>query len=224
MLVTVRRGRRTTDTIEVLGPLDTERIELGPAIERKIDEIDFFKIDRNLASETDPPDARDVSVTVETDEPRIHGVSYVEGSEAARNLGVTALVDLIDSTGEPTHEVTFDSTGHEVPVHPETKFDCSKWAAWYNREPGGQYDPNLHVTGECTFPVGGVKLTLEPGNVGVAPQPGLIALELTAEFPDIATQVVESVSVSWEGDVGPDVEHVRIQGDADADIDVTIAE
>jgi hypothetical protein len=49
-------------------------------------------------------------------EPRIHGVQYAEGSEKARRLGVIALTVLIESTGVPFREVTFDAGGHEVPA------------------------------------------------------------------------------------------------------------
>lgn len=220
MLVTVERTTTSEGPIEVRGPIDTERIDLGPAIERKIDEIDYFNIDRTLQAEGETPDT---VVTVEIVEPpQIHFVQFQHDNEQAKQLGVTDLVELIESTGVPPHLVTFDEVGHKVPFHPP--IECSNWSAWYDREPGSREDPNLRVTGECTIPIAGVKLTLEPGNVGVAPQPGLLALELKAEFPDVSTQVVSTVTVNWEDDVGPDIEKVRIQGAANAEIDVTIAE
>jgi hypothetical protein len=217
MHVSLSRAIASHDGFERLGPIDTGTIALGPSIERKVVEIDYFVIDRVL-----PPDHDGESPSSHVDVVdgnRQHGVGYVPGSEAAARFGITALADLVESTGFPFHEVKFDSAGHEI-VH----VDCAKWSAFYNREPGGPEDPDLHVTGECTTRIGGVKLTLEPGEVGVAPEPGLLALELTAELPEVVTEVVTPVSVSWSGDVGPDITRVRVQGAATAEIDVTIAE
>lgn len=221
MLVTVRRGPTSEGAISVLGPLDMQHIERGPAIEQKIAEIDFFNIDRNLDSAEDDPHAASVQVTAENDKGRIHGIQYREGSTLASSLHVTDLVELIESSGETAHLVTFDSAGHEVPFHPP--ISCANWEAWYNRMPG-QQDARLHVSGECTLPVSGVTLTLEQGNVGVAPEPGLVALELKAEFPDASNEVMTPVTVTWAEDVGPDVTRVRIQGAASAEIDVVEAQ
>jgi hypothetical protein len=221
MLVTVRRAPAGEGPISVLGPLDTRNIGNGGAIERKVEEIDFFNIDRNLDSAEDDPHAASVQVTVELEDGSIHGIQYREGSTLASTLHVTDLVELIESTGGAPHLVTFDAGGHEVPFHPP--FTCANWEAWYNRMPGRQ-DPRLHVTGECTLPVSGVKLTLEQGDVGVAPEPGLLALELKADFPDVSSEVMTPVTVAWAEDVGPDVERVRIQGAASAEIDVVEAQ
>jgi hypothetical protein len=224
MLVTISRSPIGTGASQELGPLDTEQIELGHAIERKVDEIDFFDIDRNLDSRADPLDARHIQVTVETREPdlRIHGVQYAEGNAEAARYGVVALAELIESAGVPFHDVTFDASGHVVPVHPP--IECSNWSAWYDHEPGGPADPKLHVAGECTLPVAGVTLSLELGDVGIAPEPGLIALDLKAEFPTGSPQVISTVRVTWDKDVGPDVTRVRIQGAADAELKVTRTE
>ena len=97
-----------------------------------------------------------------------------------------------------------------------------EWSAWYNRMPGTS-DPCLHVAGRCTLPSGSIQISLEPGNVGVGPEPGLFVLQATVEVPDVGTDDVVEREVSWEGDVGPDIKRVRIQGDLDADIDVTDA-
>ena len=218
MLVTLERVRASDGVSERLGPVDTDRIDptLGEAIERKIKEIDFFTIDRVL-----PPDHEgqipDHRVVVQ-DGDGIHGVGYVPGSEAAVRFGVQDLADLVESTGLPFREVHFDSAGHEIP-----QIDWTTWSAWYNREPGAD-DPELHVTGEGTAPRSGATLTLTPGNVGVAPQPDLLALDLTVAFPDVSNEVITPVTVRFDGDVGPDIATVRIQGDASAEIEVTIAE
>lgn len=100
--------------------------------------------------------------------------------------------------------------------------ECSDWSAWYNRMPGAS-DPNLHVSGRCTLPSGSIKVELRPGNEGVVDEPDLFVLDLVVDEPDIGdTQVVER-ELLWDGDVGPDIKRVRIQGEASANLDVTIA-
>lgn len=100
--------------------------------------------------------------------------------------------------------------------------ECSDWSAWYNRMPGID-DPNLHVAGKCGFRSGSMSAELVLGNEGTIDEPDLIVLELRLDDPPIGdTQYVDR-EVVWEGDVGPDISRVRIQGATRAEIKVTIA-
>lgn len=96
-----------------------------------------------------------------------------------------------------------------------------EWSAWYNRQPP-EPDPCLHVVGHCKLPSGSIEITLEPGDVGVAPDPDLFALECRVEVPDVGTDDFVERDVTWEGDVGPDIKRVRIQGDLSAEVEVEI--
>jgi hypothetical protein len=101
--------------------------------------------------------------------------------------------------------------------------ECRDWDAWYNRMPGTN-DPELHVSGTCGLPSSQAKASLELGNIGIYPEPGAIALDLTVEEPPVGdTQYVER-EVSWSGDLGPDIQTVLIRGDADAQVSVRIVE
>jgi hypothetical protein len=100
--------------------------------------------------------------------------------------------------------------------------ECFDWSAWYNEMPPDP-PPDLHVTGTCKTRSTGVTLTLELGDVGVVPEPDLIALVLKAEASDGGGDAITEQTVSWEGDVGPDIKRVRIQGAAEAEIEVEIA-
>lgn len=94
-----------------------------------------------------------------------------------------------------------------------------KWDAWYNRQPGAD-DPNLHVVGRCQLPSGSIQITLEPGNEGIMDEPDLFVLQAKVEVPDVGTDDFVEREVSWEGDAGPDIKRVRVQGDLSADIEV----
>ncbi len=90
-----------------------------------------------------------------------------------------------------------------------------EWSAWYNRMPGGD-DPNLHVSGRCQMPSSSIQVTLEPGNEGVVDEPDLFVLEVSVTVPDVGTTDFVERDVTWEGDAGPDIKRVRIQGDLEA--------
>lgn len=96
------------------------------------------------------------------------------------------------------------------------------WSAWYNRMPGGD-DPLLHVTGRCSVPSSSATATLELGNEGIVDEPDLIALDLKIKVPEVGDARVTEVDVRWEGNVGPDVRRVRIQGAANGVIAVVDA-
>ncbi len=97
---------------------------------------------------------------------------------------------------------------------------CGDWSAWYNRQPGAN-DDRLHVAGKCRLP-SGTHLMLEPVDIGVAPDPGLFALQASTSRGYGVGHADDEVS--WEGDAGPDINRVRIQGAVSAEIEVTEAQ
>lgn len=99
---------------------------------------------------------------------------------------------------------------------------CTDWTAWYNRMPGTD-DRDLRVAGKVECESSSIEVRLELDNEGVADEPDLIALRLTATRPDFGDTQWIVKDVDWKGDVGPDIARVRIQGDCEAEIPVTIA-
>lgn len=98
---------------------------------------------------------------------------------------------------------------------------CTDWSAWYNRMPGAD-DPELHVAGKVECESSSVELRLELDNEGIVDEPDLIALRLTATEPDAGDTQWMVKDVEWRGDVGPDIGRVRIQGDCQAEVSVSI--
>lgn len=97
--------------------------------------------------------------------------------------------------------------------------ECSGWKAWYNRMPGAG-DPELRVTGTCEVESSSMRAPLELGDEGIIDEPDLIALELRLERPEVGDDRMSEIPVEWHGDVGPNIKRVRIQGDAQAEIEV----
>jgi hypothetical protein len=98
------------------------------------------------------------------------------------------------------------------------QIDC-EWSAWYNHQPGRD-DPDLRVAGRCGLPSSSIQIRLEPGNKGVVDDANLFVLQCTVDVPAAGTDDWVEREVSWRGDVGPDIEFVRIQGDLSARIKV----
>jgi hypothetical protein len=101
--------------------------------------------------------------------------------------------------------------------------ECTDWEAWYNRMPGAA-DPDLHVSGKCGLESSSIKVWLEPGNVGVVPEPDLLVLQLRTERPEVGDDMYVEREVTWQDDVGQDIKRVRIQGEAEAEIPVRDAQ
>lgn len=227
MEVTVDRSGGFAGVHERLGPVDTSQLGagLGAQIEAKVTEIGFFDIPEHLPGGENAFDTFKYKVTV-ADGERSHSVSYDELSNEAERCGIKDLVQLLDQAGVGWQDAPLDIVGDPGgnDADPSSRpLDCGQWSAWYNRMPPNP-DPRLHVTGTCTLPMGGVKLTLEPGNVGVVPERGLFVLELKAEWPEIGPDVITEQTVTWEGETGEEVQRVRIQGAASAEIEVKIVE
>ena len=83
------------------------------------------------------------------------------------------------------------------------------WYAWYNRMPGAANNV-LRVTGVFEAPGGGYTAELEPGNIGIVPEPGLLALDLKITAPSAGTTALTSVPVYWQDDTAGDIRNVRI--------------
>lgn len=98
-----------------------------------------------------------------------------------------------------------------------------EWSAWYNRQPPRE-DPNLYVAGRCMLRSGSISVRLKPGNIGIVPDPTLFALECSVDVPNVGTDDWVEREVSWRGDVGQEIEVVRIQGDLNAEVRVDIVE
>jgi len=100
------------------------------------------------------------------------------------------------------------------------KVECFDWGAWYNRMPGAG-DTDLHVVGTCRLASVSTELSLQPGDPGISPEPGVFVLQLTATTPEVCLdQIDEGRQVEWRGDAGEGIERVRIIGAAEASIEV----
>jgi hypothetical protein len=96
-----------------------------------------------------------------------------------------------------------------------------EWSAWCNRQPPRE-DPNLHVAGRCMLPSGSIEIRLEPGDEGVVDDPTLFVLQCSVDVPDVGTDDWVEREVSWQDDVGQEIEVVRVQGDLNATVKVDI--
>jgi hypothetical protein len=200
---------------ERLGPVDTSSLGgKGAEIEAKVEAIGFFSMPERLPG-GDGPDRFWYRFNV-VDSDRSHTVAYSDGSDGAQLPSLKELEDLLIDAGAGFESIPRAGEGLVATDR------CFEWSAWYNRM-GGREDPELHVSGTCELHSGSGSAVLEPTNVGVAPEPDLVALRLTIEYPPVGTDDVVEREVSWSEDVGPDVKRVRIVGDAETELEVTIA-
>ena len=180
-----------------IGPIDTDRVPGGDRIEIQVEEIGFWEMPERLPVEHPIRDGYTHEVTI-TVERRRHVVSFADSS-SGENAGIAELVSLVRQAAEGGGQARCE------------------WSAWYNRMPG-THDEDLHVAGRCELPEG-TTIRLEPGDIGIAPDPGVFALQATIE-----RNGGYGGEPSWVGTAGPDIKHVRIQGDVNAEVDVTIAQ
>jgi hypothetical protein len=74
---------------------------------------------------------------------------------------------------------------------------CGKWQAWLDLMPGPGATPTLHVTGECTTPTTGYKITLVPA-VPQGINPKILLLKKVVKKPSgIVLPVVTKVPVHY---------------------------
>ncbi len=96
--------------------------------------------------------------------------------------------------------------------------ECT-WDAWRDRMPGADSSV-VHVAGRCGVDNSSVELSLDLDSDGIVDDPELVALRLSVRRPPAGdTQFVEK-EVGWAEPADPRVRRVRIQGEADAQIDV----
>lgn len=215
MRITVTRTGGFAGLHQQLGPVETSSLdsEVADQVGRIVTESDFFSLPESLQG-SPVHDGFRYTVRI-NDGDREHTV-VTEGMSDDPAVGrLHALIEVLDQA------VGFDNapTSSTLPDGVVTTHD---WSAWYNRRPGAD-DPHLHVSGICGLASSNVMVRLEPGNVGVVPEPGLCVLQLAAVRPPVGDDRYVEREVTWREDVGPDMKRVRINGVSD-DIPMTIAE
>jgi hypothetical protein len=217
MEITIVRSGGFAGVHEKLGPVDTSKLagDMGPRIESKVREAGFFDLPDHIPEgQRHSSEPFGYAVTIQDGE-RQHTVRYDDNSDHAAVRALAGLRELLEESGAGFKAVPPEPAALANP-------DGFSWTAWYNRMPGID-DPKLHVAGTCTFGDSEVQLSLKTGDVGVVPEPGLIALDLTITRPQSGDDVRTEKRVDWSEDVGPDIDRVRIQGDAQQEIEVIIA-
>jgi hypothetical protein len=217
MEITIVRSGGFAGVHEKLGPVDTSKLpgDTGPRIESKVREVGFFELPGHIPEgQRHSTEPFDYVVTIQDGE-RQHTVRYDDNSDHEAVLALAGLRRLLEESGASFKAVPFELAATANP-------DGFSWTAWYNRMPGID-DPKLHVSGTRTFGDSGVQLSLRRGNVGVVPEPGLVALDLTITRPQSGDDVQTEKRVDWSEEVGSEIDRVRIQGDAQQEIEVIIA-
>ena len=216
MEITITRGGGFAPWQEQLGPVDTASLGyVGARIKTKVANVGFFDLPEELSGEPDNRPWRRFTVA---DGERQHSVRFTAGTNTPEVEALRALESILLGAGarfEPADSLAETGPG---------KHQTFGWAAWYNRMPGIT-DPDLHVVGTVRLRSSSATVSLELGDPGVVPEPGVAVLQLTIEYPEGGgTDDIDDREVSWRGDVGPDIERVRVIGDAEVEIDeVTIA-
>lgn len=188
MQVTVTMTGGILGVHEQLGPVDTAKAPNGSAIEEKIDGMYFY-------------DALVYEIEV-ADGGRRHSVSFVASSDPTLDDLQQLMALVAEGAGRSP----------DTPFSDASPARCDNWWAGYVDMPPNP-DPVLRVVGRCSVPPG-KHLVLAVGNIGTAPEPGMIALQATLEDGD------GGEGVGWSGDVGSDVKLVAIEGAVSALIDV----
>ncbi|HEX5928694.1 MAG TPA: hypothetical protein VFY48_04795 [Solirubrobacterales bacterium] len=213
MKITIVRTGGIAGVEAQLGPVDTLELPIGGVIVRKVQEIEFFELPEELPQTGAPvPDGFSYAMTVEEDERR-HTVGYGSASEADARRRLFEVQKLLVQAG-----CDFKWGSGRGVVAGDDGFT---WEAWYNRMPGS-HDPNLYVVGTGTVRSSSIQLVLEPGNVGVVPDPTLFVLDLKIVTPEeFGDDRMTEKQAIWRGDVGPGIQQVEVRGDAEATVPVT---
>jgi hypothetical protein len=214
--ITVTRTGGIAGVHERLGPVDTAQASNGAAIEEQVEQMGFFEMPERMPDDGGIADAFGYEIEV-ADGSRRHSVAFTEPMDDSRR-GLQRLVALVAESGAEWQDAPLGGADPgPAGAGADGEASCSDWSAWYNRMPPNP-DPRLHVRGSCQVPEG-KRLTLMPGNVGIVPEPGLFVLE--ARLDEGGYRAADEVT--WASDVGEDVQRVRIQGAASAEVEVTIA-
>jgi hypothetical protein len=215
MRITVTRTGGFAGLHQQLGPVETSSLdsEVADQVSRIVTESDFFNLPQSLQGS---PVYDGFRYTVRIDDgDREHTVEMEGLSEDPPMVRLHELIGVLDQA------VGFDNAPTSSTL-PDGVVRTHDWSAWYNRRPGAD-DPYLHVSGICGLASSSIMVRLEPGNVGVVPEPDLCVLQLAAVRPTVGDDRYVEREVTWREDVGPDLKRVRIAGVLD-DIPVTIAE
>jgi hypothetical protein len=212
MQITVIRSGGQTGRPFKLGPIDTSQLddEQCKEIESKVDDSGFFDL-RPKLDDTNAFDSYKYEITI-TDDARTNAVSFDEASEEAKERGLLELVKLLeDAGGEWEPEALGDDGGTTTDAG--RKLECEDWSAHHHGD-------DLHVSGKCEAPVARVRARLELGDEGIQDEPDLLVLELKLEWPEASNEVVTPIEIDQVFRDQPGIERIRIQGGADAEIDV----
>jgi hypothetical protein len=204
MRITVTRTGGFGGVSEQLGPVETSSLdaEVADQVDRILTESDFFNLPERLPSNGQAEDDFVYAVEV-VDDDRAHTVELEELSGDPAATPLLEMIRLLDGPAGGFHHVPINTGG------PGGVVGTRDWSAWYDRTPGSE-DPDLHVSGICGLPTSHTTARLEPGNVGIVPEPDLYALELIVTRPDIDDDRYVEREVCWQGDVGPEIKRVRI--------------
>jgi hypothetical protein len=225
MQITVVRSGGQMGRPFKLGPIDTGQLgdEQRQEIEKKVEDAGFFDLPARI-DDVQAFDTYTYEITIHGDE-RTNTVAFDETSQEAEEHGLQELVKLLEQAGGDWQPEALGGGGGGDDAAPRSpdghELDCDdkEWQAWYDRMPPNPSD-DLHVTGRCKAPVAGVRARLVLGNEGVADEPDLLVLELKVEWPEVSNQVEETIEVNQVFHATPGIERVRIQGGAEAEIEV----
>jgi hypothetical protein len=201
---------------EELGPIDDDALpdDLRAKIEQELERVGFSEMPSEPPRHTPIDDGFNYTITV-TDGDRSHCVAFGDGI----GRGLFRLLAMVEKAAGGWRSTTQAIQG-------EGEAENVEWlhgGAGYDRLPGVE-DPRLHVVGTCRVRSSSVELTLEPGNAGVVPEPGVAVLRLSASSPEVGDDRMVEREVGWSDDVGPDIEWVRIIGEVAVSLEVTTPE
>jgi hypothetical protein len=87
--------------------------------------------------------------------------------------------------------------GPPIPSAVGEKSPCGDWSAWHDHMPGKK--PTLHVTGLCTFPTGGYKVTLKRAvPPGINPKILVLDLKIVKPTGEVTQQITKQKATFTE--------------------------
>jgi len=212
MLITVKRTGGFAGVREELGPVDTDTVqdEIREAIEAELGEVGFWDLPSEAPPHEPIRDGFDYEISI-VDDDRNHSVSFDDRD----GRGLLRLFCLIATSGAEWRDLRG--------LGGESGIEWLRGEAWYNRMPKAE-DKDLHVAGVCRVPSSSIELSLEPGNAGINPQPGVVVLRLIATSAQGGDDQIHEREVSWSDYVGSDAAWVHVGGAASASMEVRIVQ